>query len=47
MFSYDSPSNLDDSELIRRDGAEMRQVLLDFPLGADIGKELNDGGARR
>jgi hypothetical protein len=36
VFGDNGPADLDDGELLRGNRAEMRKVLLDFSLGANI-----------
>ena len=45
MFCDYGSANLDDGELLRRDGGEMGKVLLDFSLGTNVAQQLNDGRA--
>lgn len=44
MVSEDGTSNLDHGELVRLDGAELAEVLVDFPAGAGAGEEVEEGG---
>ena len=44
MVGQDGASDLDDSELVRRDGAELAEVLVDFAAGAGTGQQVEEGG---
>lgn len=45
MFGDDSSTDLDDGELLRGDGAEVGEILLDLSLGSNVAQQLDDGGA--
>ena len=47
VFCYDGAADLDDCELLRGDGGEVGEVLLDLTLGADVAEQLDDGRAGR
>lgn len=44
MVGENGASDLDDGELVRRDGAELAQVLVDFAAGAGAGQQVEEGG---
>lgn len=43
VFGDNGTANLDDGELLGGDGGEVREVLLDLTLGADVTQQLDDG----
>lgn len=45
LVGQDGTSNLDDGEPLRRHGCEVRQVLLDLPLGPDTAQCLDNYAA--
>lgn len=47
MLGDDRTADLDHSELLRGHGAEMRKILLNFALGANVTEQLNDSRASR
>jgi len=47
VLGDDGAADLDDGELLGRDGGEVREVLLDLALRADVAEELDDRRAGR
>lgn len=45
MFRDNRAADFDYGELLRRDGREVREVLLNLSLRADVTQQLNDRGA--
>lgn len=47
VFGNNGTADLDDGELLGRNGGEVGEVLLDFSLRANIAQQLDDGRASR
>lgn len=41
VFGENGSADFDDCELLRRDGGEVRKILLHFSLGPDVAEQLN------